>query len=137
MENFSVFSTKDRQDISYAACIGGTTISGMAIGRFGMLPGVVAGAMAGLALGMLTCKKLSPAIEKKLFSGTEPLSESELLSVLRVIRDQTGVQTKSEAMYLLSQARVAAAASGEKLRASQNVCVPPRVAAHQLLSRRV
>jgi hypothetical protein len=137
MEDFNLFSQKDRQDISYAACLGGTTLVGAAVGRFGMLPGLLAGAATGLVIGLLTCKSLSPAIEKKIFSSTERLSEGELLSVLRVIRDQTGVQTKSEAMYLLGQARAAAAASGESIRSNQNACVPPRVAAVQLLSRRV
>lgn len=81
-----------------------------------MLPGLLAGAATGLVVGLLTCKRLSPAIERKIFSSTERLTDGELLSVLRVIRDQTGVQTKSEAMYLLIQARVAAAASSESIR---------------------
>ena len=136
MEDFNRFSTKDRQDISYAACLGGTTLVGAAVGRFGMLPGLLAGAATGLVVGLLTCKRLSPAIERKIFSSTERLTEGELLSVLRVIRDQTGVQTKSEDMYLLSQARVAATASGESIRKSPSACLPPRVAAVQLLAQR-
>lgn len=137
MDDFNVVSAKDRQDLSYLACVGGMALVGAAVGRFGALPGLFAGAATGLAIGLLTCKRLSPAIEKKIFSSKERLSDAELLSALRVVRDQTGVQTKSEAMYLLSQARTAAAAGGSSLQDSQNACVPPRIAAVQLLSHRV
>ena len=136
MDDFNLFSTKDRQDISYAACLGSTTLIGASVGRLGMLPGLLAGAATGLAIGLLTCKRLSPVIEKKIFSNSEPLSEGELLSVLRLIREQTGVNTKSDAMYLLTQVRSVAGAGGESLSANPSACLPPRVAATQLLSKR-
>jgi len=134
-DDFNLFSPKDRQDLSYGACIGGTTLTGAAVGRFGMLPGLLAGAAVGLALGLLTCKRLSPAIEKKIFSTNERLTEAELASALRVMRDQTGVRDKSDAMFLFSQLRVAVA-NGTDLRKGQNACVAPRIAASQLLSSR-
>lgn len=137
MDDFNLFSLQDRQDISYAACIGGSVILGGMVGSFSRsTPGILIAAAVGLALGLLACKQFNPAIEKKIFSGTERLSEGELLSALRVVRDQTGVQTKSEAMYLLSQARSAAIAKGDDIRNKQNSCVPPRIAASQLLSMR-
>jgi hypothetical protein len=119
MEDFDPLSAKDRQDVSYVACIGGTTLVGAAVGRFGGLPGLVGGAAVGLAIGLLTCKRLAPAIEKKIFSSSERLTEGEVLSAIRVIRDQTGVRSKTEARYLLSQVRAAAAASGESIRSNR------------------
>jgi hypothetical protein len=136
MEDFNLFSTKDRQDISYLTCVGGTTLITASIGRIGMLPGLLAGAATGLMIGLIMCKRLSPAIERKIFSSSERLTDSELISVLRLIRDQTGVQTKSEAMYLLSQARLAAVANGGSIRESSSACLSPRVAAVQLLAQR-
>lgn len=136
MEDFDLFSPKDRQDLSYGACVGGSVLVGAAVGRLGMLPGLLAGAAAGLALGLLTCRRLSPAIERKIFSTHERLSEFELASVLKVLRDQTGVPTKSDAMYLFSQVRAAAAAGADNLHGTATACVPPRLAATQLLARR-
>jgi hypothetical protein len=136
-DGFNVFSAKDRGDLSYGACIGGTTALGGAVGRFAMLPGLLAGAATGLVIGLVTCKRLAPAIERKIFSAQEQLSETELTSVLRIIRDQTGVQDKADVMYLFSQARLAAVASHGDLHAGQNICLAPRVAASKLLSERV
>ncbi len=134
MDDFLLFSAKDRQDISYVACVGGTTLTGLAVGRFGMLPGLLAGGVAGLAMGLLSCRLLAPAIEKKLFDPAERLSEQELSSVLKVIRDQTGVRDKSDAMYLLALVRHGNA--GEKGGRSAAPAVSPRAAAAALLSRR-
>jgi hypothetical protein len=101
-----------------------------------MLPGLLAGAATGLAIGLLTCKRLSPAIERKLFSEHERLSEHEILQVLRVVRDETGVQTKSDAMYLLSHVRREIALKGQSISKESRSCLPARIAAHQILSRR-
>ena len=136
MDDFNLFTQKDRQDISYGACIGGSVLIGAAVGRVAMLPGLLAGAATGLAIGLLACKRLSPAIERKIFANNERLTDGELASVLKVLRDQTGVQTKSEAMYLFSQARAAASANGKNLAVRPMACVPPRMAASQLLSQR-
>jgi hypothetical protein len=136
MDNFNLFTPQDRQDISYGACLAGTTLTGMAIGRFGGLGGLAAGAVVGLTIGLLTCRKLSPAIERKLFSQNEALSEHELLQALQVVRDETGVQSKSDAMYLFQQARIAIAIHGPGIRGAAASCQPMRTAASQVLSQR-
>jgi hypothetical protein len=133
VENFSLFTEQDRRDISYAACIGATTLTGAAVGRFGGLPGLLAGTAAGLAFGLMTCKRIAPAIERKIFSENSRLSEAEALAALRAVREITGVKTKTDAMYLLGQAR-AAAARGDMRGAAQRVA--PRRAASKLLSAR-
>lgn len=136
MDDFNLLTTKDRQDMSYALCLGGATIGAVAIGRFVGLPGVIAGAATGLAIGLLTCKRLTPVIEKKLFSTTDSLTDHELLTVLRLLREETGVRSKSDAMYLLSQVKVAVLIRGEAIHNNQAACMLPRVAAAELLSRR-
>jgi hypothetical protein len=135
VENFELFTPQDRRDISYAACLGGSTVTLMAAGGVGLLPGLLGGAAMGLALGLLSCRKLAPAIERKIFSN-QPLTEQELSSVLKVLRSEAGVQSKTDAMYLFSQAHRAAKASGPKMLASQSSAPNVRVAAATLLSRR-
>jgi hypothetical protein len=136
MDDFNFFTNQDRQDISYAACLGGTVLVGGAVGRFGGLYGLLGGAAVGLAIGLVTCHRLSPAIEQKLFSRTAALTEQELLQTLRVLREQTGAQSKSDAMYLLSYARHAMVAQGPSINKQANACMPARAAANQLLSHR-
>ena len=112
MEDFSLLSAQDRQDMSYAICVGGAGLIGAAVGRFGGLYGLLGGAIAGVAYGLLTCKKLSPLIERKLFSRADRLSESEILQVLGVLQRDAGVSSKADGMYVLAQVRHAAATRG-------------------------
>jgi hypothetical protein len=135
-DDFNVLSQKDRQDMSYAACIGGSVLIGAAVGSMLALPGMLAGAAEGLAVGLLTCRRLSPAIERKLFSRTERFSERELTTVLKAVRDQTGASSKSDAMYLLRHVRIVALAEGETLLKEENACMPTRLAASKLLAQR-
>lgn len=135
MDDFNILTDKDKQDISYGACVGGSVLIGAAVGRFGMLPGLFAGAAAGLAFGLLSCKRLAPAIERKLFAQNERLHDHELLQALRLIRDETGVTSKADAMQLLSYVRSESAQKGQSLKNGKNTCMPMRVAASQLLSR--
>lgn len=136
MDDFNVISAQDRQAVSYGACVGGSALVGMAVGRILGLQGVLAGAAAGLAIGLISCKRLAPAIERKIFASNEQLSDSELASALRVVRDQTGVQSKSDAMYLLSQVRALATSQPAALKKAPSTCVAPRTAAAQLLAQR-
>jgi hypothetical protein len=136
MDEFTFLTDKDRQNISYGACVGGSVLLGLGVGRVAQLPGLLAGAATGLAIGLLTCKRLSPAIEHKLFSEHERLSEREILQVLRVVRDETGVQTKTDAMYLMSQIRRELALKGHNISKESRSCLPARIAAQQMLSRR-
>lgn len=135
MDDFSFFSSKDRQDISYAACVGGSFVVGLAVGRIGMLPGLLAGAAVGVAVGLLTCRKLSPMLERKIFSSDARLTDEEVLAALRIIRDEMGVTSKSDAMYLLAHARAAGRSAGGRLHPRMS-CMPPRFAASQLLTHR-
>jgi len=136
VDDFNVFTVEDRQSVSYGLCIAGTAVVGAAVGRIAGLSGVLVGAAGGLLWGLLVCKQVSPVIERKLLSANEELTEGELLSLIGVIRQETGVKTKSEAMYLLGQVRAVAANSGEKGLASENALIPPRAAAAQLLRER-
>ncbi|EIC28955.1 MULTISPECIES: hypothetical protein [Methylomicrobium] len=137
MEDFNILTDKDKQDMSYKACVGGAILMGAAVGRLGMLPGLLAGAATGLAFGLLTCKRLSPAIERKLFSQNERLNDQELLQTLRILRDETGVTSKSDAMRLLGYVRFEANQKGQSLKNGRNACMPMKVAANQILSVRV
>ncbi|MEI8266729.1 MAG: hypothetical protein WCI59_13395 [Betaproteobacteria bacterium] len=114
MDNFEIFNEKDRKDISYGACVAGSALTGVAVGRILGLQGIAAGGAAGLVIGMVTCKKVAPIIERKLMNE-EPMSEGEVASVLKLIRDETGARTKAAAMGLLAQARAAVRAAGGSL----------------------
>jgi hypothetical protein len=139
MDDFNILTDKDKQDISYKACVGGAIMIGAAVGRFAPVQpfGVLAVAAAGLALGLLTCKRLSQAIEHKLFSQNDTLNDQELLQTLRILRDETGVASKSDAMRLLSHIRFEAYQKGQSLKYEKNACLPMKVAANQILSTRV
>ena len=104
-DDFNLFTDDDRATTAYRMCVAGTTITGAAVGRWGGLYGVLAGGAAGLAYGLMTCKKLSPYIERKLFSRNAKLSDAELSKVLKEVRNQTGVRSKSSALALLADAR--------------------------------
>ena len=114
MDNFEIFNEKDRKDISYGACVAGSALTGVAVGRILGLKGIAAGGAAGLVIGMVTCKKVAPIIERKLMNE-EPMSEGEVASVLTKIRQETGVRTKAAAMGILAQARAAVRAAGGSL----------------------
>jgi hypothetical protein len=136
MEDFFLLSPQDRQDMSYAMCVGGTGLVGVAVGRFAGLPGLLAGAIAGVAYGLLACKKLSPLIERKLFSRMDRLSDGEILQVLGVLQRDAGVSSKADGMYVLAQVRHAAATRGLDPLRPPNSCMPLRPAAAHLLAAR-
>ena len=106
MQDFTVISEQDRRDWSYLACVTGSTGIGMTTGRLLGLKGLLLGAAAGLGYGLYTCRSLREPIKKKLFSNARPLTDQELIHALRAVRLETGVQSKSDAMYLLSAARI-------------------------------
>lgn len=107
MDDFNIITDEDKTDLSYGACVLGTTLTGLAVGRFAGVQGLLAGGGVGLAIGLLTCKTLSGPIKKKLFSQTGRLSDHELAQALQAVRQQTSVTRKSDAMLLLSLARKA------------------------------
>ena len=115
LESFDIFTEKDRKDISYGACVAGAAITGVSVGRILGLQGIAAGGAAGLVVGLVTCKKVAPMIEKKLMNN-EPMSEGEVGGLLKMIRDETGSKTKAAAMNILSHMRAAVQAAGGSLR---------------------
>lgn len=139
--DFTILTEKDKKDISYSACIGGSMLVGVAIGRFAGIHGVLAGALAGLALGVANCKYLKGAevIKYKLFSSNEKLSDQELKWVLQAIKFETEVKSKSDAMYLLSLLRNNKIANGMQhpIDGSENSYTPLKAAAKVLLNQRL
>ena len=98
MDTFNFITEDDRRDLAYGACIGGTTLTAMAVGRIGGLYGLLGGAAVGVAIGLLTCPFLKEPIKQKLFSDDEPLSDEELVATLEAVHLQTGGETKSDAI---------------------------------------
>lgn len=117
-------------------CVGGMTVVGAAVGRFGGLYGLLAGAVVGVAYGLVTCRKLSPVIERKLFSRTERLDDDEILAILRVLAQDGGVRSKADGMYVLSQVRHAATSHGLDRSRLPNACMPLRAATSQIVATR-
>lgn len=105
MDDFNILTEEDKTRVSYGVCVAGSTIVGIGVGRFLGLQGVLAGAAAGAAWGLLTCKHLQAPIKQKLFSPLAKLSDHELTSALRAIRSQHPRLSKAKAMDMLAQAR--------------------------------
>lgn len=96
------FSEKDKNSAAYMACVAGTTITGMAVGRFAGLQGLLAGGIAGAVVGLLVCRQLTPAIKRKLFSRAEVLSDSDIVSLTGELQKQHPQLNRSEALNLLA-----------------------------------
>lgn len=135
-DNFMLFTQQDRQDLSYGVCMGTMALSGVAVGRFAGLWGVLGGAVAGVLAGLVACRRLSPAIEQKLFTADARFSEAELLEVLLALHLQGGAATKREGMYVLTAVRHGARSQGLRRSALPPVCPPMRVAVSQILAAR-
>ena len=137
MDDFNIISEQDKKDLSYGACVAGSALTGMAVGRFIGLQGLLAGAAAGLAFGLLACRHLQEPIKKKLFSDTGRLTDQELAQAPRAVRLETGVQSKADAMYLLAAARTSHRAGIERGSArSSNSHGSARASAQLLLQGR-
>ncbi len=136
MDDFELFTQDDRNKAAYIACIGGMGAIGVAVGRFGGLHGVLLGAAVGVGYGLLACKRLAPAIERKLLSTSERLTEFELSSALKALRDQAGVKTKDDAMLLLATVRQLSAVDPSFATRPQPACMALPQAAQMLISHR-
>jgi len=53
-DEFSFITETDKNKRSYGVCIGGMTLGGMAVGRWISLQGLLVGAIAGAAYGLLS-----------------------------------------------------------------------------------
>jgi len=105
MDEFELFSEKDKSNIAYGACVGGMALTGAAVGRFLGLQGVMVGAVAGAAYGLMTCSKLEAPIRRKLFSSKSRFSDKELASGLAALRLREPRLSKAEAMKRFAQVR--------------------------------
>ena len=76
-----------------------------ALGRFLGVPGVLGVGVAGLAYGLMTCKRLAPAIKNKLFSANVRLSDQELLQALQAMREQKPGIGKGQALDMFAAVR--------------------------------
>jgi hypothetical protein len=108
MDDFTIITDEDKADVSYGACVAATTLTGVAIGRFAGLQGLLVVGGAGLVAGLLACRYMEEPIKQKLFGGAGALTDDELAQALHGVHLVTGVQRKAEAMYLLAAARSAA-----------------------------
>lgn len=104
-DNFEFLTEEDKNSLAYNACIGGTTLTGLALGRFAGLQGIIIGGVAGLAWGLLTCKYVKEPIKHKLFSTNAILQDQELGNLLNIIRSKHPSITKKDALELLAQVR--------------------------------
>src|ERR1017187_10157919 len=100
--NFNIFTDEDKTHVSYAACLGGSALTGMAEGRFVGVEGDLVGGVVGLAIGLMTCKRLSPVIKQKLFNPEITLTERVLLESLQALREVKPGIGKSEALNLFA-----------------------------------
>lgn len=105
-KDFHILTEEDKTRISYGACVGTTTLTGMAVGRLLGLQGLIGGGVAGLAWGLLLCPLLQEPIKDKLFSPNTRLSDQEITSALRAVRHQRPLIAKQDAMTLLAQVRL-------------------------------
>jgi gas vesicle protein len=81
------------------------TLTGLALGRFAGLQGLLVGGIAGAAYGVLTCKKLSPIIKKKLFSANEKLNDQEIVATLKIIKENNPKVSKKQALDILANVK--------------------------------
>lgn len=83
------------------------TLTGLAVGRFGRLPGLLLGGGVGLAVGIKACRSpmLQEPIRQKIFSAQSRLTDQEVLAALRAIRQERPGISKKDAMALLAQVR--------------------------------
>jgi hypothetical protein len=124
---------KLKSDGSYMGCVLLFTAIPAAVGAWTrQAPVVIALGAIGLKVGLAKCEFLAPMIKKKIWSN-ESFTESEFLVTLQAMQTITGIQNKSDAMYLLSQARQSLADGDLN---EQKTCMPPRVAASMLLAQR-
>lgn len=85
-ENFELLNEEEKSTTAYRACVVGTTLTGVAVGRFGGL--------AGLAYGLVGCKYINKQIKEKLFSSTAKLRDDGIKTLLSQIRTRHSTISK-------------------------------------------
>lgn len=116
--DFNLITEQDKQDVAYGACVGGMAITVIGVGRFLGVQGVVAGAVVGAAWGLLTCKRLAPAIKQKLFTQASRLDDGEVVQALQALRETKPGLSKPEALRLLAGVRQEIAGNPARYRAA-------------------
>lgn len=119
MDDFNVITEDDKDQAAYLACVGGMTLVGMAVGRFGGLPGLLLGGGVGLAIGIKACRSqvLHEPIRQKIFSAQSRLMNHEILAALRAIRQERPGISKRDAMTVLAQVRASSQAGNNSCQA--------------------
>ena len=135
-DSFNILTDADKRDISYGACVAGSALIGAGVGRFLGLQGLLAGAGAGLVIGLMACPKLQEPIKRKIFSQNARLTDQELTQAMAVVRSETPVTSKSDAMYLLGVARQQYASNPGAFDGRRTSVPPLRSAAQQLLANK-
>lgn len=103
--DFNILTERDKNNVSYTACLGGSALTGMAVGRFLGLQGLLAGGAGGLVIGLMACKRLSPLIKQKFLNPNVSLTERELVESLQAVREVKPGINKSEALQLFAAVR--------------------------------
>jgi hypothetical protein len=106
LDNFQMFDKTD----AYELCVHGTTLVGASFGALSgagafSAPGAIAGAVVGRAIGIKACKRFAPALKEKLLSSKSSITESELSSVLKHLREENPMITKQQAIETLAEFR--------------------------------
>ena len=65
MDDFTMITDEDKANLSYSACVAATTLTGMAIGRFAGLQGLLIVGGAGVVAGLLTCRHMEEPLKHK------------------------------------------------------------------------
>lgn len=115
-ENFELLNEEEKNTTAYRACVLGTTLTGVAVGRFGGLQGILVGGLAGLAYGLVGCKYINKQIKEKLFSSTAKLRDDEIKTLLSQIRTRHSTISKKNAIELLANVRLKIAKNKGKYR---------------------
>ena len=107
------FGEKDKQDMAYLYCVGGMTLTGVSLGALAGGHALTGGA-GGLIWGLLTCKKIAPAVSKKLFSSREKLRDHEIAALLKEIHNLRPYISKKDAIKVLAYVRAEVSRNPDK-----------------------
>ena len=108
MDDFALLSEEDKQNGAYVVCVFGTTVSGLLVGAYSRSPfNMLLLGGAGLALGLKACKLpiVQDALRTKISSSNSKLTDNEILTALRAIRQEHPGISKSDAMGILAEVR--------------------------------
>jgi hypothetical protein len=103
-DDVELFSDKEKDEYAYRYCVGGMVATGATLGSIAGGQ-TIEGAAGGLIWGLLTCKKVSIIVRKKLFSSNQKLSDHEIATLLGVIKSKKPYLEKGNALKMLASIR--------------------------------